>query len=297
MKWLPLPRFFRAGAPRLSGTALGMILMAVSTLALTSMHVAIRSVPGDMHPFEMAFIRNVIGLLLLSAFFARSGLAVLKTQRLKLHAVRGLLNVVAMFAFFYGLPLTPLAAANALSFTAPLFASLMAIPLLGERPNAHRLAVIGVGVVGTLIILRPGFEALALGPMMILLSALVWSVALIVIKQLTRTETSGTITIYMSLFMTPLSFLGAAPFWQWPNLEQLAVLTLVAVFGTTGQITLAQSFRVADATAVLPLDFLKLLWGSVLGFLFFAEIPDVMTWIGGAVIFVSTFYLAVRESR
>ncbi len=287
----------RARLGGVSGNGLGMILMAVSTLCLSAMHVSIRSVPGEMHPFEMAFIRNTIGLLMLSALFLWRGFAVLRTRRLGLHSLRGVFNVLAMYAFFYGLPTTPLAAVSALGFTAPLFASLLAILFLGERPQPHRLAVIGIGVAGTLLILRPGFEAIAIGPVAILLSSLVWAGALIVIKLLSRTESSVTITVYMALFMTPLSFLGAAPFLEWPTLEQLAMLTLVAIFGTTGQFTLAQSFRVADATAVLPLDFLKLIWGSLLGFLFFAEIPDVMTWAGGTVIFISTFYLAAREGR
>jgi drug/metabolite transporter (DMT)-like permease len=287
----------RARIGGLSENALGLALMALSTLSMTGMHVCIRLVPGGMHPFEMAFIRNAIGLLLLNALFARAGLTVFRTRRLGLHATRGFLNVIAMFAFFYGLPITPLAMVNALGFTGPLFASLLAIPLLGERLRAHRLAVIGIGVLGTLIILRPGIEAIHIGPVLILASSLAWSMALIAIKALSRTESSGTITMYMALFMTPLSLIGAAPFLEWPTLEQVGWLTLVAVLGTTAQVSLAQSFRMAEVTAVLPLDFLKLLWGSVFGFLFFAEIPDVMTWVGGTVIFLSTFYLALRERR
>ncbi len=284
-------------AGRVSGNTLGMLLMVFSTVCLTLMHVSLRLVPGDLHPFELAFIRNLIGLLLLVALFAPRGTAVLRTRRLKLHSLRGVLNVCAMFAFFYGLPITPLAEVSALTFTAPLFASLLAIPFLRERLRPHRLGAIALGVAGMVLILRPGAAPLTLGPLLIVGSSLFWAVALIVIKLLTRTESSGTITLYMAMFMTPLSLAGALPFWQWPQLEQVLWLALVAMLGTAGQFSLAQSFRTAEATAVLPLDFLKLIWGSALGFLVFGEIPDLMTWLGGSVIFASTFYLALKESR
>lgn len=287
----------RARIGRTPRAVAGMGLMALSTLLLTTMQATIRLVPGELHPFEMAFIRNAIGLLLLGGFFLRSGTGVLRTRRLPLHAVRGVFNVLSMFAFFYGLPRTPLAMVSALGFTAPLFASLLAIPLLGERTHPHRLAVIGIGVIGTLLILRPGVAEVTLGPVLILMSAVTWSGALVVIKLLSRTESTGTITLYMAMFMTPLSFIGAAPFWTWPSPEQVGWLALVACLGSLGHLSLAQAFRMADATAVLPLDFLKLVWGSLLGLLLFAEVPDVMTWVGGTVIFFSTFYLAMRESR
>lgn len=282
---------------RVSQNALGMALMGISGLCLTGMHVSVRLVPGDLHPYEMVFLRNLIGLGMLLALYGRGGLAVLRTRRLGLHALRGLLQMLSMVTFFSGLLITPLGEVNALGFTSPLFATALAVMFLRERLPPRRLIVLLLGVAGTLIIIRPGFGVMTSGPLLILVSSLFWGVALIAIKMLSRTETTATTIIYMALFLTPMSLVPALPVWQWPTVEQMAWLTMIAVFATIAHMALNQSFRLAEATLVMPLDFFKLLWGSLWGYLFFAEVPDPLTWLGGTVIFVSTTYLAFREAR
>ena len=120
---------------------------------------------------------------------------------------------------------------------------------------------------------------------------------MIIIKILSRTESSLTITLYMGLFMAPLSLIPALFVWQWPGSQALMFLVLVGAFGGVGHLALAQAFKESDATAVLPYDFTRLIWASALGFLVFAEVPDLWTWIGGSVIFSSTVYIAFRETR
>ncbi len=280
-----------------SGNLRGMSLMVLSTGCMAAMYVCIRMVPGDLHPFEVALFRNLIAWLLLWVWYRNGILDHYRTTHLRLHFVRGSLNVVAMLMFFHAVLITPLANVAALGFTAPLFASLLAFVWLRERPAWHRVAVILFGFVGAIIILRPGAPAANEGPLLLLISSAIWAVTMIVIKVLARTESSVTIALYMVSFMTPMSFLAALLFWQWPDMEQLAWLTLIAAFGTVGQISLAQSFRVAEVTAVLPLDFLKLVWSALLGYFLFAEIPDVWAALGGAMIFASTTFLALREYR
>ena len=192
---------------------------------------------------------------------------------------------------------TPLADVSALSFTAPLFASSMAVLLLREELPGYRALGLGLGFAGTLLVLRPGSAGFSQGHALLLGSAAVWGVTLVVIKTLGRTNSSLTITIYSGTIMTPISLAAAAFYWQWPDLEQLSWMILVAALGTAGQISLAQSLRIGEATAVLPVDFLKLVWTTVFGFIFFSEIPDVWTLAGGMVIFLATTYLALREFR
>jgi drug/metabolite transporter (DMT)-like permease len=120
---------------------------------------------------------------------------------------------------------------------------------------------------------------------------------ILVIKVLARTDSSVTITVYMGATMAPLALIAAAPVWQWPALNQLPWLALIALLGTLGQVSLAQAFRMAEVSAVLPLDFLKLVWGTLLGLFLFAEVPDALTWLGGVMIFAATTWLALRESR
>ena len=297
MSYYSLLRIWRGLADRISRNALGVVLMAVSGLCLTGMHVSVRLVPGDMHAFQIVFLRNGIGLLLLLALYGRGGLSVLRTRRLGLHGLRGLLQMLSMATFFSGLFITPLGQVNALSFTSPLFATALAVLVLGEKLPLRRLLVLVLGVAGTLIIIRPGFSELSAGPLLILVSSLFWGLALIVIKVLSRTESTPTTIIYMALFLTPMSLFFAVPVWQWPGPEQLAWIVWIAVLGTMAHMALNQSFRMAEATVVLPLDFLKIIWGSAWGYLFFAEVPDALTWVGGTVIFISTTTLALREAR
>lgn len=274
-------------------------LMAAATVGFASMHGGVRylSLRLGLHPFEIAFFRNLFGMLALAPWFVRQGIAPLHTRHLGLHALRALLNVAAMLLFFTGLSLTPIAQVQALGFTAPLFASVLAVLLLGERMLLWRWTALGVGFGGALVIIRPGAQAVDPGSLLVLGSSAVWSFAIIVIKTLSRSDSSVTITSYMVLLMTPMSLLAAVFFWQWPDPEQLAWLVFVGVAGTLAQLALAEALRIADATTILPLDFMKLIWGSIIGYLLFGEVPGATIFIGGGMIFTAATYIAIRETR
>ena len=270
--------------------------MALATLLLTCMVVCVRMVPGQLHPFQLAFFRNFFGLALLAAWQSGRGLAFLKTGQFRLHLGRGIFNLLAMLAFYSAVLITPLASIAALNFTSPLFASLLAILVLKEPFRLRRLAVIATGMAGAGIILRPGIQAIGWGPPLILFSAMMWAVTLVFIKALSRTDSSLTIATYMVLFTTPFSLLASVPVWQWPGGEQLFWLFLVGLLGSAGQICLTQAFKMAEASAVLPFDFLQLVWAALMGFLVFGEVPDRWVWLGGGLIFLSATYLALKES-
>jgi drug/metabolite transporter (DMT)-like permease len=169
--------------------------------------------------------------------------------------------------------------------------------VLGEVVRARRWTAIAIGFIGTLIILRPGVIEIGIGPILIVVSAAIWSVALMVIKVMTRTDSSVTISLYASIFLSPIVLLAALPFWDWPSGEQLARMFVLATFGTVAQTLMNQSLKLADTSVVLPVDFTKLIWAALLGFLVFGEVPDIYTWTGGLLIFASTTYIAIRESR
>ena len=118
---------------------------------------------------------------------------------------------------------------------------------------------------------------------------------LIVIKLLSRTESSLTTTLYVGLFTTPLALIAAIPVWQTPTVVQLGWLALVGALGGLGQLCLAQALRTTDITVILPIDFTKLVWASLLGYALFNESPDVWSWTGGAIIFAAAFYVARNE--
>ncbi len=272
-------------------------MMALAAAAFSVMHAAIRHLSDEMHPFEIAFFRVFFGFFALAPVFLRDGWAPLRTTKIKLFAYRGVLNSAAMLMFFFSLSITPLATVAALSFTAPLFATLLAMLLLRETVQLRRWTALLIGFAGTLVILRPGIAEIGLGPMLVIGSSVVWAFALMLIKVLTRTESSVTITAYASIFLSPVCLVAAIPYWTWPGLEQLAWLAAIGVVGTVAQTAMNQSFKLADASAVLPMDFSKLIWASAIGFALFGEIPDLWTWVGGVMIFAGATYVGIRESQ
>jgi drug/metabolite transporter (DMT)-like permease len=282
---------------RLPGPAKGLVLVVISTVTFAGMQALIRYTTREVHPFEVVFWRNLFGLLALAPFFLRHGLGVFRTRRLHHHALRNGLHLFSMLMFFYGLSLTPLATASALSFTSPLFAALGAVLLLGERIRLRRIAALAIGFLGTLVIIRPGFIALETGSLLVLASSIVWGAVMISIKALGTSESSVTSTAYMAAIMTPLALIPALLYWSWPSPAMIGCLALMGLLGTIAHIALAQAFRETDATTVLPADFLRLLWASLFGYLFFAEVPEVLVWVGGAMIFGATVYIAFREAR
>jgi drug/metabolite transporter (DMT)-like permease len=288
------PRAFWAGLP---GATRGIVLMLLSTLGFSLMHASIRHVSAELHPIQIAFFRNFFGLLVFLPWFLRLGLAPLRTHQLKLHALRAVINVTAMFAFFTALSLTPIAQVTALGFTAPIFAALLAMAILGEVVRLRRWAAIACGFAGTLVILRPGFAPLDPGSLLTLGSALLWGLTLIVIKLLGRSESSLTITSYMNILLTLLSVVPALIVWRTPDGPTLLWLLAIGVLGTLSQLAVAQALKETEATVVLPFDFCKLIWVAILGYLMFGEVPDVFVWAGGILIFAGATAIAYRESQ
>ena len=294
----PLARPAPPAAGAFHGNALrGVALMLLATVMMSCMHASIRYLSETMHPFEIAFFRNLFALVVVLPWFVRYGAAPLRTSRLPLHVLRAALNAVAMLSFFYALSLAPLSEVTALNFTAPIFATLLAVPILREAVGVHRWGAIAVAFAGTLIILRPGFGSIGAGQLLTLLSSLVWACALMTIKTLGRSESSVTIVAYMGLLMIPLSLAPAIFVWQWPDAWQLSWLALIGLLGGIGQFSMTEALRQADTAVVMPVDFSKLIWATLLAYSAFGEVPDLFTWIGGGVIFVSTFYITYRERQ
>lgn len=279
----------------LSPVMRGVLLMCLSTVGFAAMHVTIRHVSAELHSFQIAFLRNVFGLLFLLPFIAQAGFGSLRTTKLPLHALRGLVNIGAMLLFFHALTITQLAKVTALSFTAPIFAGALSVLLLGERFRVRRWAATVVGFLGVLIVLRPGIAVIEPGAMMTLAAAALWASAMIMIKILSRTESSVTIVAYMGIFLGAFSLLPALWVWRDPSWEAWGWLLFIGMTGSIAQVTLSQSLKETEPTAVLPFDFLKLIWVALMAAWFFGEVPDAYTWLGAGVIFAAGLYLAHRE--
>ncbi len=281
----------------MSGNLRGIVWMLGATVLATAMIAIVRHVSAGIHPFEIAFFRQVFGLAVLAPWIWHYGLASVRTRRLRLHGLRAAFNLVAMLAYFSAVAVIPLAEVTALAFAAPIFATILAMIFLGEVVRLRRWAAILFGFAGVMVVLQPGVAVMQAGSILVVFSAAVWACALIVIKILGRTESSLTITIYMSILMAPFSLIPALFVWQWPDLEQLGWLAATGALGTGAQLMLVQALKEAETQVVMPVDFLKLIWAAVLGYLLFQQAPGVFIWLGGAMIFVSTTYIAWREHQ
>jgi drug/metabolite transporter (DMT)-like permease len=288
-----LINFWRATPPVMRG----ILLMCASTVLFAGMHVLVRYASREVPPLQIAFFRNAFGIVVFLPLLLSSGLAFLRTRRLGLHAVRGLLNVCAMLMFFSALGLTPVARVTALSFTSPLFMALLSVLFLGERFRVRRWIALALGFTGMLVIIRPGMIPADLGSLLVVSSALIWAVTMVVIKILSRTESSFAITAYMNLFLGLFSLGPALWVWVTPPPEMWVWLVAIGVLGTVAQLALSQALKETEPTAVMPFDFLKLVWATILGLWVFGELPDLLTWVGAVIVFASGFYIAWREHQ
>lgn len=290
--------YARARAAALPPPLAGFLMVVLAAALFASMHNTIRfvTVSQGIHPFEAAFFRNLFGLIVFIPFLVRHGLGVFRTQRLGMHLGRAGMNTFSMLSWFTALSLMPVADATALSLMGPVFVALLAILFLGERVGPRRWFGIGLALAGGLIIIRPGFTEVGVGTGLILFSAVVVSGSKLMAKVLSGTESAATIVAILTVLMVPTTLVPALFVWQTPTLEQLAFLMLIGVFGTTGHLLFVQAYKLADISVVEPAIFTRMIWAALIGYVLFAEFPDLATWIGGAVIVVGTTYIARREA-
>ena len=275
----------------------GILYMLAATLLFAVMGISARYVSARIHPFEVVFFRLSIGLVLLFPLVLSHGLKHFRTQHFGLHCLRAVAHVVEMLIYFTGLVMIQYAQVQALTFTTPLFATLLAVLVLRERIHGRNVAALAIGFLGAMIVIRPGFVPVDTGSLLILLSALGWAGVILIVKRLTRTDSSVTITAWMVVLMSPMALIAAVFVWTWPTWLEFGWLLITGITGTLGQLAVTQAFRVADTTSVLPFDFTKLIWAALLGYVVFGEVPSMWTWVGGIAIFACGLYLALRERR
>jgi len=291
-----LPRI-RARFAALPGPVRGAAWMTFSSVLFSINAAAVRNLAGEVHPFELAFFRSIFGVPLMTPWLLGVGLVALRTPHFGLYVVRGSLSAVSTVSWFLALALIPIADATAISFTTPIFASIAAMIALGEAMRLRRWAAVAASFLGVAIILRPGFEQVNLGTWLVLLGAVLVAVNSILIKTATRTDSPDAIAFWQILVMIPITFVPAVFVWSWPTLEQWAWIGLIAVISTAGHRSLGRAYAAADVSMVQPFDFTRLPFAVGLGWFMFSELPDVWTWLGGAVIFGASIFIAHREAH
>ena len=272
------------------------ILAISATMFGALMASSVKYLSTDLHPITICFYRCVMGLILILPFIVKDNFKALKSQNIKLQFSRSIINIISMICWFSAIGMLHFEKAAALGFTTPLFTTILAIIILKEKIRFHRTAALLVGFIGIIVIVRPGYVPLETGTTLILFSAFTFSFVLIIIKKLSAIDSTLTIIFYHLLFSTPVFFILSLFYWQTINLNQLLIFTFMGASGLLSHWCLAQAFKLSDTTFVMPLQFTKLIWASLIGLFIFAEEPDILTWIGGIIIFISVVYITYREA-
>ena len=275
----------------------GALWMVTSGASVACMIVLVRFVASELHPFEIAFWRNAFSLAFTLPWLMPLGRAAYRTRQFRWQVFRSVVMLGSMLCWFSAVAWMPVAEATALSFTMPLFTTVGAALFLGERVRLRRWIVTLIGFAGTMIILRPGLEALSLPAMLALASAALGAPAVLAVKRLSRTDSTATIVFYMGLLGTPLSAVPALFVWTGPSVATVGWLAAIGATSVLSYFAFVRSLTVADASAVMPFDFSRLIFVAVLGYALFSETPDLWTWVGGAIVFAAALYSARREAQ
>ena len=273
-------------------------LYALITILITgTQNITIRLAADDgAHAVLVVLFRNLFGLLSVVAIILWTDRSLPRSRYTGPIALACTIHVASMMCGYYGIAVLPLNESAALAFAMPLFATIGAALFLGETVRARRWSAVVAGFVGVLIILRPGMIPFEIGAGMVLISAMLGAGITLMFKRFVAGEAAMTLILYQSLFATALSVPPAALVWETPTVFATAMMVTNGILGTLGWITFLRACTLADASALMPFEFLRLPVVAVFAFVLFGEVPDRWVWVGAAVIFFSTLYIAHREA-
>jgi drug/metabolite transporter (DMT)-like permease len=286
--WAALP-------PNLRGTLLLLVAYAIFTIEVS----AARALGGVLPNEQLVLVRSASQLLIVIPFVLATGtgLAILRTRHLKLHLLRGAFSIAGLYLYFYSFGHMAIADATAISFTKVLFLVPLAVLILGERAGRARWIAALVGFAGVLLVARPTMGGVGLPALAGMLAALTGAGLLLVTKLLTAHESPLAIMVYVALTTTTVALIPGLLAWEWPQGEAVWWLVAIGLVGPGGQYISISAYRIAEASALAPVDYVRLLYGIAAGWLIFAEIPGAMTLAGAAVIVAATLFLAHHEAQ
>lgn len=270
--------------------------MSGALLSFMAMAVSGRELSAELETYHILFFRSVIGVFLIGALIAYKGTHLLKTQHLIRHGLRNIAHYAGQYGWFYGLAYISLAEVIAIEFTTPVWTALFAFFLLGEKLTLARLLALLLGLTGLVMILRPTTEGLNPAALAVLAGAVGYAFSYIQTKSLSATDAPLTILFYMTAMQLPFGLVPTLLDWQLPSLKMLPWVVLVGVTAMTAHYCMTRAFKLADATVVVPMDFLRLPLIMLVGFIVYQESVDIWV-LAGAVVMFSGNLINVRAEQ
>ncbi|MBP0464805.1 DMT family transporter [Roseomonas sp. PWR1] len=285
----------------------GALLMLGATALFTIMSAIIKGISDQIHFVETMFFRSAFALPVMFVIAARGrDWGLLRTRRFPGHLVRAFTGTMAQGCSFYALTVLPLAEQTALTYTTPLFVTLLSIPFLGEKVGIHRWSAVLFGFGGILVIALgegafqgggPPDRAVAIG-MGVAVAQGVWSaMTTLLVRSLSATESSATIVLWQSLLMTAFTLVALPFFWTTPSLVEFALLILIGLVGGVAQVMLTEAYASAQVSALGPYSYTSILWSVAIGWVAFSDAPTWSTLAGAALIVASGLYILHRELK
>ena len=247
--------------------------------------IAGRETLRELNVFQVMEVRSVIGFLwLLPILYFNGGFTAMKTARPMTHLARNLVHYISQIGWFFALTLIPLSQLVSIEFTMPIWIAIMAAIFLGEKMTVWKITAIVLGLIGVVVIVRPSAGAVNLGQLVALGAAFGFGISITMIKSLTRTESALKIIFWMIIVQSVAGFIPALYFWQWPSAYVWVWLVVIAFCGTFSHFCMARAMLYADATVVVPMDFLRVPLSAAIGWLLYAERLDIFTVLGAVLI-------------
>ena len=265
-------------------------------LCFVGVTIIVRYIGTRIPAPEAAFLRYAFGTLLLLPVIMQLIKGVAKINSWRIMLMRGVLHGIGVILWFYAMARIPIAEVTALGYITPVFITIGAALFFREKLHVRRILAVFFGLVGVMIILRPGLSEISSGQIAQLIAAPLFAASMLMTKKMTSNESLSVIVTGLSIVCTLTLLLPALSNWVAPNTTELSLLALTAVFATLGHYTMTQAFNLAPLSVLQPVSFLQLLWATLFGVILFDESIDIFVVIGGTVLVVSTCYIAHRES-
>jgi drug/metabolite transporter (DMT)-like permease len=247
--------------------------------------VAGRETTRELNVFQIMEVRSILGFLMLYPLIRMNGgFATMRTSRPLQHIGRNLIHYGAQLGWFFALTLIPLGQVVAIEFTMPIWTAILAASFLGERMTVWKIAAIVLGVLGVLVIVRPSAGEINPGQLIALGAAVGFGISIAMMKSLTRTESTLAIIFWMLVIQAAAGFLPSLHVWRWPSAYAFGWIVVIAFCGTFSHYCMARAMLHADATVVLPMDFLRVPLTATAGWLIYSERLDMFTVLGAALI-------------